>query len=249
MTRQQDSNRILNSPSQRFAWWLHMIKARLRRKEAEKVAYLGRHVPTDGVILDVGAHFGYFAKEFCRLHNRSCQVYGFEPVSYTRSILELVMRRFGNFSLHSAALSDADGAADIQIPIKKSGHIGIGLSHLGEEHNRDFISETITTQKLDTFMAAKGLARVDFIKCDVEGAELAVFKGGANTIASFRPTVFCEVNDQFTQRMGYRAADIFDFFRQLDYQACRVDVRANIEHPVLEYAGPDDYLFVPLSEK
>ncbi|MDD4880982.1 MAG: FkbM family methyltransferase, partial [Gallionellaceae bacterium] len=200
MTRQQDSDRILSSPSQRFAWWLHMIKARLRRKEAKKVAYLGRHVPPGGVILDIGAHFGYFSKEFCRLHNHSCHVYGFEPVSYTRSILELVTRSFGNFSLHSTALSDANGEADIQIPIKKSGHIGIGLSHLGEERNRDFISETITTLKLDTFMAATGLTRIDFIKCDVEGAELAGFKGGANAIATFRPTVFCEVNDQLTQR-------------------------------------------------
>ena len=44
---------------------------------------------------------------------------------------------------------------------------------------------TITT--LDSYVREKNLPRVDFIKLDVEGAELDVLKGAATTIARFKP--------------------------------------------------------------
>jgi len=40
---------------------------------------------------------------------------------------------------------------------------------------------------LDNYVREKNLPRVDFIKLDVEGAELDVLKGAATTIARFKP--------------------------------------------------------------
>ena len=40
---------------------------------------------------------------------------------------------------------------------------------------------------LDEYVREKNLPRVDFIKLDVEGAELDVLKGAATTIARFKP--------------------------------------------------------------
>jgi FkbM family methyltransferase len=42
---------------------------------------------------------------------------------------------------------------------------------------------------LDDYNAGNG-ARVDFVKCDVEGAELLVFQGGIETIKRDKPIVF-----------------------------------------------------------
>ena len=48
---------------------------------------------------------------------------------------------------------------------------------------------TVTTVALDDFVSARGLARVDFIKLDVEGAELRALRGAERTLARFRPTL------------------------------------------------------------
>lgn len=48
-------------------------------------------------------------------------------------------------------------------------------------------SETATITTLDAYVREKNLPRVDFIKLDVEGAELDVLKGAAMTIARFKP--------------------------------------------------------------
>ncbi|MBQ3337269.1 MAG: FkbM family methyltransferase, partial [Selenomonadaceae bacterium] len=47
------------------------------------------------------------------------------------------------------------------------------------------LTATITT--LDSYVREKNLPRVDFIKLDVEGAELDVLRGAATTIARFKP--------------------------------------------------------------
>lgn len=45
-------------------------------------------------------------------------------------------------------------------------------------------TETIT---IDDFVKAKGIERVDFIKMDIEGAEIGALKGAEETIKKFRP--------------------------------------------------------------
>ncbi len=47
------------------------------------------------------------------------------------------------------------------------------------------LTATITT--LDSYVREKNLPRVDFIKLDVEGAELDILKGAATTIAHYKP--------------------------------------------------------------
>ena len=48
-------------------------------------------------------------------------------------------------------------------------------------------TDTTTITTLDSYVREKNLPRVDFIKLDVEGAELDVLRGAATTIARFKP--------------------------------------------------------------
>ena len=45
-----------------------------------------------------------------------------------------------------------------------------------------------------TTIDSTNLAKVDFIKIDVEGMELRVLQGALQTIARLKPTIFCECN-------------------------------------------------------
>jgi FkbM family methyltransferase len=202
---------------QRLSWWQHFLKAYFKHKERPRVERLAAVIPTNAVIFDVGAHFGYLAKEFARIHEASCQVYCFEPVSYTHSILKRVMKKHVNATLEFFALSDGIGKIDITIPVKPSGRLGIGLSHFGSEHDWDYITEPISTNTLDNYVRSNGLKRLDFIKIDVEGAELLVLKGAAKSLEDMRPVVYCEVESRWTQRMGYQPSELFQFMKEKSY--------------------------------
>ncbi len=227
---------------QRLAWCQHFLKACFKHKERPRVRRLAEFIPPNGVVFDVGAHFGYLAKEFARIHDGSCRVYCFEPVSYTHSILKWVMRRHHNARLEQFALSSEQGRANISIPVKSSGRLGIGLSHLGEESVWDFITESIRTEKLDDYVASQRLQRLDFIKMDVEGAELLVLRGAEHVLETLHPAVYCEVATDWTERLGYHPDELFAFMESKGYQPHVLGQHGVVS--VEGYGGADDYLFL-----
>ncbi len=230
---------------QRFAWWLHYLKARQKPKERPRVRRLAGFIPEGGVIFDIGAHFGYLAKEFAVIHNGSCMVHCFEPVPYTRSILERVVDRFQNVHIESRALSNQAGHMKLSIPIKESGRLGIGLAHFGDEVRRDYIVEPVETLTLDAYVAEQGLARLDFVKMDVEGAEFQILQGAEKTLKELRPHVYCELISTSTARMGYKPETVFDFLTNLGYRAAVIE-RSGEKRPVEGLIeGEEDYLFYP----
>jgi len=244
-SRQLDSGVIYKSLGQRLARLIHLYKAKYRAKERSRVEWLSQYIPQGGVILDVGAHFGYFSKEFSRLYNGSCSIYAFEPMVYNLSILKSVTNGIRNIEISTKALSDSSGILDLSIPVKKRGKIGPGLAHFGKENLHDFILQQVETIRLDDFVQESQILRVDFIKIDVEGAELLVFKGAELTIDNFRPVIFSEVSDEFTKRMGYQAEDIFEYLGGFGYSADLLKGDHFRLQPVSHYEGPGDYLFRP----
>src|SRR5882672_4354195 len=53
--------------------------------------------------------------------------------------------------------------------------------------------ERVPIEPLDSVIARLGLARVDFVKIDVEGAEARVIAGASTVLASMRPLLLLEV--------------------------------------------------------
>ncbi len=230
---------------QRLAKLQHYIKARFSNKEKSRVKLLSQFIPENSVVLDIGAQLGYLSKEFCRLHDGSCKVYSFEPVEYTFSILSKIMAAYPNAVAENIALSDKIGEEKISIPIKESGNLGIGLSHFGTESKRDFIVETIKTETIDNYVLRNNISRLDFIKCDVEGAELMVFKGGSSSLDRFRPVIYTELDDRFTQRLGYRAEELFTFMRQKGFRPHYFGGNG-VLRPIQNYVIEEiDYVFLP----
>ncbi|MBR4384864.1 MAG: FkbM family methyltransferase, partial [Selenomonadaceae bacterium] len=57
----------------------------------------------------------------------------------------------------------------------------------GDNHLTDDGTEIVRVTTIDAYVREKNLPRVDFIKTDVEGAELDLLHGAATTIARFKP--------------------------------------------------------------
>ena len=241
--RQVAGETVYGSLGQQFARVLHACKARLRHKERGRVQWLSQFLPAGGVVLDIGAHFGYLTKEFARLHHGTCRVYAFEPLPYNFGILCAVTSRFPNVVRRPQALSDINGVADFVVPIKAQGKIGPGLGHLGTERHRDYIRHTVETLRLDDFARQVGLDRLDFIKIDVEGAEWLALRGGTETLRRFRPVVYAEVDDALTANLGYAPRELFDFMRGLGYAPSLADTEQRTLRAVEQYVGAGDYLF------
>jgi adenylosuccinate lyase len=70
---------------------------------------------------------------------------------------------------------------------------------------------------LDAFVVEQGIDRLDFVKADVEGAELRVLEGGVSTIEKLRPKFLLEIEERHVQRFGYGAQDVVSWLADREY--------------------------------
>jgi FkbM family methyltransferase len=206
----------------RLSWCAHLWKAATQQHHRAYAPLFRLYIPRDGVVCDVGAHAGQFAKLFAGIAHAG-KIYAFEPGGYALSILRRVaaLHRLRNVEIVAAGLSDAARTETLHVPVKRSGSMGFGLSHFGAEA-RASVSEPVTLTTLDAFAAERKLARLDFIKADIEGWEMRMLAGGAGTIARFRPALLLEVQAAHLARAGDTPSGLWQFFARLDYEAHQV---------------------------
>jgi FkbM family methyltransferase len=202
------------------SFFAHLFKAVTQQHHQEMKGFFKSLIPQDGVVFDVGAHAGQFAKLFARLAPRGT-VYAMEPGSYARAILRTAVacNFLSNIAVMPLALGTEPGIATLTIPVKKGGY-GFGLSHLGtSDASRKSEAEIIPVTTLDALVASLNLTRLDFIKADIEGFELRFIEGARHTITRFRPALFLELDDRFLPRAGDSLQAAWQTLTQLGYRA------------------------------
>ena len=96
---------------------------------------------------------------------------------------------------------------------------------------------------LDAVVAALELDRVDFIKADVEGWEVRLLHGGADTLRRFRPRLLLELASDHLARAGDRLDDAFAFLGKLGYAAFELAPGGELVPVTTRHNG--DFWFIP----
>ncbi len=168
------------------------------------------------VILDIGAHVGYFAL-LAASANPGGRVFAFEPLARVRDRLvrNVDLNGFSNITALPDALGSRKGKAEFF-------HVADGIpssSSLSGEFMRSIVDSgrlrhsEVDVTTVDEFVADLGLAgTVDLVKIDTENTEDEVLRGMTTTLATERPIIVCEV-------LGARAAEAIEsILTPLGYQ-------------------------------
>jgi len=139
------------------------------------------------VALDVGGCWGETALWLAHFVGDAGRVHTFEPAPKNRELLaanlQLNPALEGRISVHGTALAARPGET-LWIPDV----VAAGAQPQQERVPGDEQSmAAVETQTIDALVASGAIPRVDFVKLDVEGAELDVLEGAAETIARQRP--------------------------------------------------------------
>jgi len=203
----------------------HLWKAVTQQHHRVLLPLLARCVPQDGVVFDVGAHAGQFAKLFARLAPEG-RVYAIEPGSYARSILRAAIwaRRLANVTILPVALGAEPGLAQLVVPVKASGALGFGLSHLGRPEERwpRVAAELVAQTTIDALAETLALDRLDFIKADIEGNEMQLLEGAKRSLERFRPRLLIELSGDHLARAGDDVTGVFALLGALGYRGFTV---------------------------
>lgn len=124
------------------------------------------------VVLDMGAHIGYYTLIAARIVGDRGMVYAFEPDIDNFNTLQknIEINGYKNVKLIQGAVSNKTGKAKLYLSEDNKGDHRIYDSH----DNRNFIE--IETIRLDDYFK-NNTSKIDFIKMDIQGAEWAAIQG------------------------------------------------------------------------
>jgi len=204
------------------AWWLlrnDNLAEPLRTGTFEKdeLTFVGRFLRPGMTVLDIGAHHGLYTLLASKRVASSGRVFSFEPSPRERRKLRihLALNLCLNVEVQSLALGAQDATADLFV-VQGSETGCNSLRPPIAAGGTSPVSVHVTT--LDHWLQTAKLSLVDFIKLDVEGAELDVLKGAADLLNRRpRPVILAEVQDVRTAPWGYHAKEILAHLTRAGY--------------------------------
>lgn len=182
--------RFYITPEAGLRYWIpsHGIKADepLLRNAAETVR-------PGSIVWDVGANMGLFSFAAAGLAGANGRVYAFEP----DAVMTRLIRRSARLNPHAApvevipcAVAENLGLAHFEIAQRSRASNALEGFQLSQGGGVREV-ETVLTASLDWL--AERLPPPDVLKIDVEGAELAVFRGAREMLKAKRPTILFEL--------------------------------------------------------
>lgn len=173
--------------------------------EPELATYLMNNISSGDVVIDVGANIGIFTTMMGHLVGEAGQVFSFEPVQANFEFLRdnVESNWLGRrVSLHRFALAETSGSAQIKTHARWGGlssmnTVGMREMTMGVSDSGSGV-EDIRTIALDDVLEGEGDGAL--VKIDVEGAELGVFRGMSQLLASGR--IRAVVFECIAERMG-----------------------------------------------
>lgn len=188
-------------PVKYFYNWLH--------NDLEKEMYfLNMIVKRQDRVIDVGGNRGSYTY---RLWKIGANVEVFEPNPACASVLTAWSIGKSNVNIHSVALSNTTGVANLHIPVDVS---GVEHDASASIENNDFTNtrdESVVLKTLDSY----SFQDVSMIKIDVEGHEHSVIEGALNTLRSSFPALLIEIEQRHST---IPVSDVFFQIKNIGYQ-------------------------------
>jgi FkbM family methyltransferase len=159
--------------------------------------------------IDIGCHKGSILRAMLKFAPGG-RFFAFEPIPGLYKTLLNEFEDRESVRLYNIALSDRKETVDFNYVISNPGYSGILKRRYDRPHEQD-ITIVVQTDLLDNIIPCS--EKIDFIKIDVEGAELKVLRGAKKVINASRPIVVFEHGVGGADVYGVRPEHLYDFLR------------------------------------
>lgn len=175
------------------------------------------------IIVDIGANIGYYTLLFGHAVGPSGRVFAVEPEPRNYDLLRANVREslLNNITLLNYAVGSKDAVSKLFVANQSNVHTLVK----GQKPESKYVK--VQEKTLDSIVREVGASNVDLVRMDVEGYEVEILKGAAETLSRYKPIVIMEVhfhlvgNDEISRMLdclktfNYKADYIVN--RKLDY--------------------------------
>jgi len=170
--------------------------------DRELIEVLRRSLRKDSNCIDVGCYRGDILRQMIKLAPQGSHL-AFEPVPEN---FQYLTRAFPGARVLNLALSDKVGEATFNVVVGRTARSGLRKVEYPDP-KQEVRQVQVHVDTLDNVVGSK---RVDFIKVDVEGAEVRVLRGGRELIRRDRPMLVFEHGHERAKYFGDKPEELFD---------------------------------------
>jgi FkbM family methyltransferase len=167
-----------------------------------------------GICVDLGAHIGLYT---VLLSRQATQVIAFEPTSYTRNVLNQTITLNGcrNVLIREEAIAEDS----IKRSFYDTGDKVSNANSFAPIGNPIYV-QTISLDELNL--------QIDFLKVDIEGAELLALKGAVKSL-KFIKYMTLEIHPSLLNQLGQQVSEIFELLKPFQPQYYLEGVLVNVD--------------------
>jgi FkbM family methyltransferase len=174
--------------------------------EKRALALAAQVVQPGAVIYDIGANLGLYSVLLSRMAGKEGRLYSLEANPACLYFLQanLALNRVPRYEILPVAVLDDETTIDFRVNYRNF-LVGVAgqVPHLGKPGQ----VIRVAAAPLDLLIERHQLAPPDFIKMDIEGAEVLALAGMQRTIREVRPSLLMELHGQAAARGALGAVD------------------------------------------
>jgi FkbM family methyltransferase len=222
----------------RVDWKLHRSFA-YGSWEPEVVEVIQQHVKPGMTVLDIGAQSGFFSLLLSKLVGPAGKVIAFEPLPANFRFLEENVRLNGlrNVTIRQEAVAERSGSMGFEFPRHEPNLIA-GPVLEGEDQG----ILTVTGVSLDDMLSANS-PPVQFIKMDIEGAEVEALRGALKLLDSSHPDMMIELHNMEKHRGLHPAVILVE---KMGYEIRWLSEIASTAHVFAGWTGKNSHGNAPI---
>jgi FkbM family methyltransferase len=191
------------------------------------------------IVVDIGAHVGWYTLIACKAVGPNGKVYAFEPDPKNFSFLKknIALNGCTNVVAEQKAVSDQGGTLELFLHKDHSGWNKI--RYLGDTTS----SVSVEAVSFDDYFKDRAES-IDFVKIDVEGAEGLILKGMKDSLEKF-PTLelFIEYHPHLWKSFGFNPEEVVQNLANQGFSKWFFDEKKN------QYGILDDVTWKYLSSR
>jgi FkbM family methyltransferase len=164
------------------------------------------------VVMDIGSSYGSYALTACAVGAE--KVYAFEPEKTV--FVDLVQNiKINNWENKCIPMNIGIWSSESVVDMKKY------APHWPEYT----ITSLYNVNTVDCIAAVRGITKLDWIKLDVEGAEIHALRGALSTIERFKPNLIIECHTFLDAKIDQKCKNLLSAIIDYDFEDVKNDTR------------------------